>query len=181
YFATQSQIYQYLTMMNDEAFAASYGFQAKNYNLRDLFGDKNYEVLSSPMVIMTTNAIQSESGVTFESLPSSMSTDYGPALWAAAPSCNYSSRSGTAISAITIHTIQGSYAGAISWSQNCASNVSFHYVLRSSDGQVTQMVLESNKAWHVGSENPYTIGYEHEGWVDQTGWYTEAMYQSSAA
>lgn len=181
YFALQSQIYQYLNMMKDESFAATYGFQAKNYDLKELFGETNYKVLSSPMVIMSSQAIKSVDGIAFQNAPTILSTDYGPALWAAAPTCNFSSRSGTAISAITIHTIQGSYAGAISWSQNCASNVSFHYVIRSSDGQITQMVLESNKAWHVGSENPYTIGYEHEGWVNQTGWYTEAMYQSSAA
>jgi hypothetical protein len=42
------------------------------------------------------------------------------------------------------------------------------------------MVDEANKAWHVGSENPYTIGYEHEGYVDNPVWYTEAMYNASA-
>ena len=109
-----------------------------------------------------------------------MSADYPPALWVAAGSCNYSSRSGTAITAVTIHDIEGSYAGCISWFQNCAASVSAHYVARSSDGQITQMVLEVNKAWHVGSENPYTIGIEHEGYVNQTGWYTMAMYQGSA-
>ncbi|MEK7224679.1 MAG: N-acetylmuramoyl-L-alanine amidase, partial [Bacteroidota bacterium] len=110
---------------------------------------------------------------------STFSTDYGPALWNPT-TCNYSSRNGTAVSAITIHTVQGSYAGCISWFKNCSSNVSAHYVIRSSDGQVTQMVLESNKAWHVGSENPYTIGYEHEGYVNDASWYTTAMYNSSA-
>lgn len=181
FYAKQSQIYQYLITMKDESFAAQHGFVAKDYNLELLFGERNYQVLSSPMVLMSSTEIKTEQGISFEPLPSLLSADYAPALWAAAPSCNFSSRSGTAISAITIHTIQGSYAGAISWSQNCASNVSFHYVIRSSDGQITQMVLEKDKGWHVGSENPYTIGYEHEGWVSQTGWYTEAMYQSSAA
>ncbi|MFT5860666.1 MAG: hypothetical protein ACI865_002780 [Flavobacteriaceae bacterium] len=76
--------------------------------------------------------------------------------------------------------MQGSYSGAISWSQNCASNVSFHYVIRSSDGQVTQMVVEADKGWHVGTENPYTIGYEHEGYVTDPSWYTASMYNSSA-
>lgn len=42
------------------------------------------------------------------------------------------------------------------------------------------MVLEEDKAWHVGSENPYTIGFEHEGYVDDPVWYTEEMYTSSA-
>ena len=45
---------------------------------------------------------------------------------------------------------------------------------------MTQMVRESDKAWHVGSENPYTIGYEHEGYVSNPAWYTDAMYRSSA-
>ena len=53
-------------------------------------------------------------------------------------------------------------------------------MIRSSDGQVTQMVLEANKAWHVGSANPYTIGYEHEGYVNDPAWYTQAMVSSSA-
>jgi len=43
------------------------------------------------------------------------------------------------------------------------------------------MVLEANKAWHVGTENPYTIGLEHEGYVNTGSWYTTAMYNSSAA
>jgi hypothetical protein len=113
-------------------------------------------------------------------MASTKSADYGPALWNPAPNCNYSSRNGTAISAVTIHTVQGSYSGAISWGLNCNAQVSYHYVVRSSDGQVTQMVLESNKAWHVGTANPYTIGIEHEGYVSNAAWYTNAMYQSSA-
>ena len=42
------------------------------------------------------------------------------------------------------------------------------------------MVPEANKAWHVGSENPYTVGIEHEGYINDPSWYTMAMYQSSA-
>ena len=53
-------------------------------------------------------------------------------------------------------------------------------MVRSSDGQVTQMVLEAKKAWHVASENPYTIGYEHEGYVSNAAWYTQALYVGSA-
>ncbi|MBA3665231.1 MAG: T9SS type A sorting domain-containing protein [Bacteroidetes bacterium] len=43
------------------------------------------------------------------------------------------------------------------------------------------MVLEASKAWHVGSENPYTIGLEHEGYNNTASWYTNAMYNSSGA
>jgi len=93
------------------------------------------------------------------------STDYGPALWDEA--CDHSSRNGTAITHITIHTTEGSYAGAISWFNNCSSNVSAHYVIRSSDGQITQMVREYRKAWHIGNGNPYSIGIEHEAFIGQ--------------
>ena len=165
--------------LTDPSYPAKYGFSPQHFNLESVFGTSNYHVLSSPKIIFTETEIQSENGISYAP-NESKSLEYGPAIWNPAATCNFSSRSGTAISAITIHTIQGSYAGAISWAQNCASSVSYHYVIRSSDGQVTQMVLEADKAWHVGSENPYTIGYEHEGYVDDPSWYTEEMYNSSA-
>jgi PKD repeat protein/N-acetyl-anhydromuramyl-L-alanine amidase AmpD len=129
-------------------------------------------------VLINEDAVFDQNGMPYQ--PMTKSVDYGPALWVATPTCNYSSRNGTAISAITIHTIQGSYAGAISWAQNCSANVSYHYVVRSTDGQVTQMVYEADKGWHVGSANPYAIGIEHEGYVDNPVWYTTALYTSSA-
>ncbi len=107
------------------------------------------------------------------------STDYGPALWVTSP--NFNSRGGTKITDVTIHTMQGTYAGSISWFQNTGSQVSAHYLLRSSDGQVTQMVRNSDRAWHVGNANSWTIGLEHEGYVNNAAWYTTAMYNSSAA
>lgn len=109
------------------------------------------------------------------------STDYGPAIWNAAYSGNYTASRSQAISAVTIHTTQGSYAGTISWFTNASANVSAHYVIRSSDGQVTQMVRDAHTAWHVGSQNGYTLGIEHEGYVSSSSWYTTAMYNASAA
>jgi N-acetyl-anhydromuramyl-L-alanine amidase AmpD len=113
--------------------------------------------------------------------PALASTDYPPAIWNPAASCNYSART-AAVSHVTVHTTQGSYAGSISWFQNCSAGVSAHYVIRSSDGQVTQMVREADKAWHVGNSNGYTIGIEHEGYIaNPSAWYTTAMYNASAA
>ncbi|WP_209139600.1 MULTISPECIES: N-acetylmuramoyl-L-alanine amidase [Niastella] len=111
------------------------------------------------------------------------STDYPPALWDQASTSNFTvGRGGVAITNVTIHTTQGSYAGTISWFNNASAQVSAHYVVRSSDGQITQMVLEKDKAWHARSANPYTIGIEHEGFVESGNtWYTDAMYNSSAA
>jgi N-acetyl-anhydromuramyl-L-alanine amidase AmpD len=110
------------------------------------------------------------------------STDYPPALWDQANTGNFSvGRGGNAITNVAIHTVQGSYSSCISWFNNPAANVSAHYVVRSSDGQITQMVLEKDRAWHVADHNYYTIGIEHEGFVNDASWYTNAMYNSSAA
>jgi N-acetyl-anhydromuramyl-L-alanine amidase AmpD len=109
---------------------------------------------------------------------------YGGAIWNPANSGNYqaASRGAGQINYVVIHTTQGSYAGTISWFKNSASNVSAHYVVRSSDGQITQMVDDSDIAWHDACFNSETIGIEHEGFVDDPdAWYTEAMYTKSAA
>lgn len=180
--ARDIHVYEVLRFLNDNQKSTHFEFTDYNISLEEVFGTANYAVLSSPKIQFTEAGIQSESGVTFSAIGASSmmkSLEYGPATWTPAPACNFSTRN-TSISAITIHTIQGSYDGAISWAQNCNSNVSYHYVIKSSDGQVTQMVLEADKAWHVGSENNYTIGYEHEGFVDDPVWYTNAMYNSSA-
>ncbi len=176
--ARDMQVYEIMSLLQENSFAASHGFPVWNSDLISVFGDENLKVLSAQKIKIEPSGVTNDKGDSYH--VQSKSIEYGPAIWNPAPTCNFSSRNGVAVSAITIHTIQGSYAGAISWSQNCVSNVSFHYVIRSSDGQVTQMVLEADKGWHVGSENPYTIGYEHEGYVDDPVWYTPAMYNSSA-
>ncbi len=104
----------------------------------------------------------------------------------AASTANYSdyNRSGGDITTVVIHTVQGSYSGAISWFQNSSASASAHYVVRSSDGQITQMLQEEDVGWHAGywDTNLHSIGIEHEGYVEDPGtWYTDAMYSESAA
>ncbi len=108
-------------------------------------------------------------------------TDYTPAIWNPASPSNYTASRSAAVSAVAIHTTQGSYAGTISWFKNPAAQVSAHYVIRSSDGQVTQMVRNAHTAWHVRSHNSYTLGVEHEGYISNSSWYTSAMYNASSA
>ncbi|RAO33864.1 N-acetylmuramoyl-L-alanine amidase A [Micromonospora noduli] len=115
-----------------------------------------------------------------------LSTDYGPAAWAPASTSNYTvaSRPGShPVTRIVIHMTQGSYAGAVSWFQNPAAQASAHYTFRSSDGAVTQSVREKDIAWHAGNwtYNTESIGIEHEGFVDNPAWFTDAMYRASAA
>lgn len=180
-YALNVHLYSVFRFLNDPACAAKYDFPQYNIDLAKVFGEENLKVLSAPFVTVSANRIFDKNGNNFKggNLPVVQSPDYPPAAWVASP--NYGSRGGTTISAVAIHDIEGSYAGAISWFQNTSSYVSAHYVVRSSDGAITQMVLESNSGWHLGSENPYTVGIEHEGYASQTGWYTTAMYDASAA
>jgi MYXO-CTERM domain-containing protein len=93
---------------------------------------------------------------------------------------NYTANGMISYDYVVVHTMQGYYAGSQSWFQNPAANVSAHFCMRSSDGEITQMVKLVDRAWHVGNSNPYAIGIEHEGFVDEPAWYTWETYRSSA-
>ncbi len=88
-----------------------------------------------------------------------------------------------AIDTIVIHTTEGSYAGTIAWFRSASNpySTSAHYVIRSSDGQVTQMVHEEDTAYHARSANGRAIGIEHEAIMRQARWFTAEMYAASAA
>lgn len=177
-FARQSELFEIYRFLTSSEAAHKYQFTPWKVNLIELFGD-NYEILSATQIFITEDEIHTQEGHTYRN---TNNTDYPGAIWDPAASCNYNSRpSSASITHVTVHTIQGSYAGCISWFKNCQAQVSAHYVLRSSDGQITQMVREADRAWHVGTENNYTIGLEHEGYINNPSWYTVAMYLSSAA
>jgi hypothetical protein len=70
----------------------------------------------------------------------------------------------------------------LNWFNDSSAQASAHYTVRSSDGFVGQSVSEKDIAWHAGnwSYNQTSIGIEHEGYVSDSKWFTEAMYVSSA-
>ena len=175
-----------------EAFAAYE--QAKDVKLAKLFADDVFATMKSGATITTADGatltlkgnpfLQPNTGTywTVTSITTE-SADYGLAIWNPANSANYqvANRTAADIKNIIIHDTEGSYAGTISWFQDPAAQVSAHYIVRSSDGQITQMVAEKDIAWHARSFNAWSIGIEHEGYANQTGWYTTAMYNASAA
>ena len=156
----QSMLYSVCLFLNDAQRAEQFGFPKYDIDLKSVFAE-HYDLLTTP-----------ELGVTRDG-------DYPQAIWDPAPSCNFSERN-RPVSAVVIHYTEGSYAGCISWFKNCDAGVSAHYVIRSSDGQVTQMVREADKAWHARTANPYTIGIEHEAYGNVWSFFTDAMYRSSA-
>jgi hypothetical protein len=156
---------------------AAYGADVDQYlarGFRGLDADKRWLVLSArPLPGDPGDGIGS----------SRHALGFPGAIWNPAYSGNYqaASRGAAQINYVVIHTTQGSYGGTISWFKNASSNVSSQYVVRSSDGERTQMVDDSDIAWHDACFNSESIGIEHEGFVaDPDVWYTEAMYMASA-
>ncbi len=97
-----------------------------------------------------------------------------------ADSSNYTANGIVSYDYVVVHTMQGYYGGSISWFQNPSANVSAHYCMRAEDGEVTQMVRNEDRAWHVNTINPQAIGIEHEGFIDEPEWYTWVNYVESA-
>ena len=156
----------------------------ERFNYQEIFPDPvQYNMLTAPSVRLETDRPRrfSLNNSPFRCTSEERVADYDGAVWQAANTRNYGSRSGEPVKEIAIHTIQGTYASAISWFKNPNARVSTHYVIRASDGQVTQMVCESDKAFHIKTDNATSIGIEHEGYIaDGASWYSEEMYKSSA-
>jgi N-acetyl-anhydromuramyl-L-alanine amidase AmpD len=149
--------------------------------LPQAIGSIGSEVGEVPIVIDSGNATATP---TVEVGP-----DYSGSLWR--PSPNHSARPGGATgdpSMVIIHTCEGSYAGCWSWLKNANSGVSAHYVVNNTGSEVTQLVRENRKAWHIAtaykcdlnsdvdcgkdgsSSNNFTIGIEHAGYANQANW-----------
>jgi len=97
-----------------------------------------------------------------------VSADYPPALTNLTP-CNFGTGRNSTINTWVNHWIGvGTYAGAISWFHTCRPSApsSAHFVIRSSDGEITQVVGVANTAYHAGvsgyNNNGPSIGIEHE-------------------
>ena len=173
-----------LSFLNNPENQSAYNLPAYNIDLKSVFGEANLKVFKSKKVNIINGGVTEDNGQIYS--PTDINTtcpDYNfpNCSWVASP--NFNSRNGVTISAVAMHTVQGSYTGCISYFQNTSANASTQYIVASNSsygGQVTQMVLESDRAWHVGTENSYAIGYEHEGFVDDPSWYTVTMYQTSA-
>ncbi|MBL8936667.1 MAG: N-acetylmuramoyl-L-alanine amidase, partial [Archangium sp.] len=115
----------------------------------------------------------------------SRSPDYERGVWR--PSPNFSTRSGS-IQMVIIHTCEGAYSGCYGWLANPRAQASAHYVVSGDGREVSQLVRESSKAWHIAADydcsrnsgkkcnlngvqsNNFTIGIEHAGFGSQSSW-----------
>ena len=96
---------------------------------------------------------------------------------------NYShaKRPALAIRLVVVHVTEGTYESAVSWFRNPHARASAHYVV-SREGAITQMVPNSQVAWHSGNGwvNRHSIGVEDEGFTNISGTFTDAEYRASA-
>ncbi|MFN0255624.1 N-acetylmuramoyl-L-alanine amidase [Pedobacter ureilyticus] len=115
------------------------------------------------------------------------STDYPTAI-NRLTTCNYGSgRNGYNIDYYFVHYMAtGTYAGAISWFSNCSSSVSAHYAIRNSDGEISQVVRESDRAYAQGVTgqpqwNGAGVSTEHEVLATNLAmWDSEPMLVAAA-
>lgn len=100
------------------------------------------------------------------------------------PSPNKSPRiPGDPINLIVLHATVGSFGGSLSWLRNPASEVSTHYLI-SKQGDITNLVDESEQAWHAGISfwrgrtnlNRYSIGIEIENLTGVKGFIGQDSY-----
>ncbi|WP_443042732.1 N-acetylmuramoyl-L-alanine amidase [Streptomyces sp. NBC_00344] len=83
---------------------------------------------------------------------------------------------------IVIHDTESSYDAAVSAFRK-AEGAAPHYVMRASDGAVTQMTQGKDIAFHAGNYwfNMHSIGIEHEGFAAHgAAWYTPTQYRATA-
>ncbi len=122
--------------------------------------------------------------------------DYAGSIWR--PSPNYNSRGGVKPAMVVIHTCEGAYSSCWSWLANSKAQASAHYVVREDGKEISQLVREGSRAWHVAasydaslnggamgsrqgqSVNTFAIGIEHAGFASQKS-FPAGQIQASAA
>lgn len=112
-------------------------------------------------------------------------SDYAPATWLPASPSNHGFADrprSSPVTRIVIHVTNLTFGQTIAKFRDPRAGVSAHYVIRSSDGRVVEMVRERDIAWHAGNRlyNVTSIGIEHEARLSDCTLFSEPMYRSSA-
>src|SRR5213596_71991 len=91
--------------------------------------------------------------------------DFPSAIWRASPYFDQRAADSTGVPhMVIIHTCESNYASCWSWLDNPASQVSAHYVVNEDGSEISQLVLEKNRAWHIAALYDCTLNRRHECW-----------------
>ena len=131
--------------------------------------------------------------------PPDTGPDFASAIWR--PSPNFDDRAADSTGVphmVIIHTCESNYASCWSWLVNSISQVSAHYVVNEDGGEISQLVLEGNRAWHIAplydcalnrrhecrlndvQSNHFTVGIEHAGFASQDSFPAAQLDRSAA-
>src|SRR5438874_9754988 len=125
--------------------------------------------------------------------------DYAAAVWRASPNFNQrpGDQTGT-LHMVIIHTCESNYASCWSWLVNAVSQASAHYVVDEGGAEVSQLVRERDRAWHIAAlydctlnrrhdcwrndvqSNDFTVGIEHAGFASQASFPAAQLDRSAA-
>ncbi|MCY0989398.1 N-acetylmuramoyl-L-alanine amidase [Nannocystis sp. ILAH1] len=124
--------------------------------------------------------------------------DHAGAIFRSSP--NYGSRPAGVTGErrmVIIHSCEGAYSGCWGWLVNKDSGVSAHYVVKEDGSEISQLVKEDKRAWHIAasydkslnggqesqlhgtSSNNFTVGIEHAGYAKQADWNANLIEQSA--
>jgi N-acetyl-anhydromuramyl-L-alanine amidase AmpD len=124
--------------------------------------------------------------------------DYALAVWRASP--NFNARPGDStgrVHMVIVHTCESNYVRCWSWLANPVSQVSAHYVVSEDGGEISQLVREPDRAWHIAAlyrcalnlmhdcwlndvqSNDFTVGIEHAGFASQDS-FPQGLLDASA-
>jgi N-acetyl-anhydromuramyl-L-alanine amidase AmpD len=67
---------------------------------------------------------------------------------------------------VIIHTCEGNYTGCWSWLVNPVSQVSAHYVINEDGSEISQLVRERDRAWHIAAPYDCTLNRDHDCWLN---------------
>ena len=150
---------------------------------------RGVNVIDRARVVARIPAVDVVAAFPRPSIVRTASIDFASAVWR--PSPNFDDRNAGDAGTphmIIIHTCEGNYAGCWGWLVNPASSVSAHYVVNESGSEISQLVAEPKRAWHIAAtydcslnanhdcarngqqSNHFTIGIEHAGFASQTTW-----------
>ena len=130
---------------------------------------------------------------------STRAPDFASAIWRPSPNFDQRAADSTGVPhMVIIHTCESNYPSCWRWLDNPASQVSAHYVVNEDGSEISQLVLEKNRAWHIAAlydctlnrrhecwrngvqSNHFTVGVEHAGFVSQDS-FPRAQLDRSAA
>ena len=156
----------------------------------DLAGNVISEIEPEPDVVPDYDP---PGGPTFATTP-----DYAGAVYRNSPNQGTRPAGDTGkVRMVIIHTCEGAYSGCWGWLVNSQSGVSAHYVVKEDGSEISQLVKEAKRAYHIAAKydkglnggkesglqgvqsNSFTVGIEHAGFENQNSWHQNLIEQSA--